>query len=676
MDNQNTQVAEPNTKKRHRKKLIIGAVIASFLLIGIVFGSTTNFMGRFTGLQPGERSGPPEEDEEDDIDSRLEGREESSGSSSSSNNGPYQLGVSTNGTSSNTNSTAALSLELEMLPITDLSTLSTTDVYVDSFEIDSDLTKFSMTICTTQDDQNDLEVTTMITTADGHSISDSYDYDTIDISGGNCAEREVLITSDLDGNTTYTGKVEISPTTTNPNRYNDSKTIEFTTPMAAAVGHFEGMQIDQFLGGIGMTDDDEVIVSTMETGQMTDLDLSNSVTSSDDIYISEVRINDAQTHIYVTVGTTENDADDLMVGVTLEGNNSEDPKFFYADIAAGSYVELSIDIDDFQDVIMSSGKTYTITATLYPTDDQDEHNTKGGNDEESTTFTIPQTYEIAGAQGSLVNLISTDDGTTKEDSTEKNTLLPDMIDQKMDIDFSTDQAADSEEAASSGKFSAVTVIENIQDMTMGTAGYSPSVDDSATASELGAKYSDVSKSDWYAANIGRITDLGIMQGYPNGSFGASESVTREQLAKIVIDTFEYPLVDGYTVTEWTDVDSSAWYAPYVYSAEYYGIISGYGSTFGTGMKVNRAEALKVVMEASMIADMPSSELYIGSEDTWSNPFTDVRTFDWYYEYVMEAYYGDIITANSTTFRPADSLNRAEIVTIMLNIIDLLSTATI
>jgi len=48
MDNQNTQVEEPNKKKRHRKKLIIGAVIASFLLIGIVFGSMTNFMGKFT----------------------------------------------------------------------------------------------------------------------------------------------------------------------------------------------------------------------------------------------------------------------------------------------------------------------------------------------------------------------------------------------------------------------------------------------------------------------------------------------------------------------------------------------------------------------------------------------------------------------------------------------------
>lgn len=380
MKKQNTQMADPNAKKRSKKKLIIGAVIGSLLIAGVVLGSTTNFMGRFTGLQPGERPEPTEDDSED-IDSRLEEREGSSTSSNTSGNGPGHLGVSTNETSS-TSSIAPLNLELEMLPITDIGALSAIDVYVDSFEIDSELSKFSMKICTTQDNQNDLGVTTIITTG----IRDIYDYDTIDISGGNCVEREVLITAELAGNTTYTGKVEISPTTTNSNRYNDSKTVEFTTQMTAVAGHFEGMQIDQFLGTVGLDDNDEVVVSPMTTGAMTDPDLAGSVSSLDDIYISGVRVNDERTHVYVTVGTTEAAANNLLVGVMLKDNNNEDHRYFYADIAAGTYVELSIDIRAFQDIIIKEGNIYTVTATLYLDDSQEEHNSRTRNDTKSTSF--------------------------------------------------------------------------------------------------------------------------------------------------------------------------------------------------------------------------------------------------------------------------------------------------
>jgi len=54
-------------------------------------------------------------------------------------------------------------------------------------------------------------------------------------------------------------------------------------------------------------------------------------------------------------------------------------------------------------------------------------------------------------------------------------------------------------------------------------------------------------------------------------------------------------VDGSKDTTYTDVDSSAWYAPYVAAAEKAGIVSGVGDgEFGVGRTITRQEAATIL----------------------------------------------------------------------------------
>lgn len=80
-----------------------------------------------------------------------------------------------------------------------------------------------------------------------------------------------------------------------------------------------------------------------------------------------------------------------------------------------------------------------------------------------------------------------------------------------------------------------------------------------------SEFSDI--SGHYAENtINKWADSGIISGYPDGTFKPDNPVTRAELAKILTNAFELtetPLLD------YTDINSSAWYYPYLKCAAKY-----------------------------------------------------------------------------------------------------------
>lgn len=49
------------------------------------------------------------------------------------------------------------------------------------------------------------------------------------------------------------------------------------------------------------------------------------------------------------------------------------------------------------------------------------------------------------------------------------------------------------------------------------------------------EFKDVEKSKWSYQNIKKVTDLGIMNGYPDGTFNPTGQVTREELATVIVN---------------------------------------------------------------------------------------------------------------------------------------------
>lgn len=104
----------------------------------------------------------------------------------------------------------------------------------------------------------------------------------------------------------------------------------------------------------------------------------------------------------------------------------------------------------------------------------------------------------------------------------------------------------------------------------------------------GHKYED---AIWYVYNNG------IVQGYEDGSYKPDQNINRAELLKIVVESKynnEFNAYEGMNC--FTDVKSDSWYAKYVCFAEDMGLVEGYGDgSFKPANNINFVEALKIVL---------------------------------------------------------------------------------
>ena len=109
------------------------------------------------------------------------------------------------------------------------------------------------------------------------------------------------------------------------------------------------------------------------------------------------------------------------------------------------------------------------------------------------------------------------------------------------------------------------------------------------------EFSDV-KGTKYETAINELIDLGIVTGYPDGTYKPNENVTRAQLAKIICEALKLEEVtDSIT---FSDVASNHWAMKYIKTASKNNIITGYtDGTFKPEANVTYAEAVTMVMRA-------------------------------------------------------------------------------
>jgi len=94
-----------------------------------------------------------------------------------------------------------------------------------------------------------------------------------------------------------------------------------------------------------------------------------------------------------------------------------------------------------------------------------------------------------------------------------------------------------------------------------------------------------------------IYDLGIVRGYPDGSYQPNKTINRAELLKIVEEAVYDNEFESYANTScFSDVKAGEWYTKYVCFAKDRGIVEGYADgTFQPAKGVNFVEALKIVM---------------------------------------------------------------------------------
>ena len=163
-------------------------------------------------------------------------------------------------------------------------------------------------------------------------------------------------------------------------------------------------------------------------------------------------------------------------------------------------------------------------------------------------------------------------------------------------------------------------------------------------------------ADPSVTGVSRWLDTGdhraYLSGYPDGAFGPDRSMTRAEVAQMFYGLLLDKDVD--VTVSFTDVDGDAWYATAVNTLASLGLVSGVGDgQFAPDRAITRAEFATIAMG------------FARTEDGGANRFSDVSRDDWFYDYVTGAAgYGWIDGYPDGTFRPNNTITRAEVTTIV------------
>lgn len=110
----------------------------------------------------------------------------------------------------------------------------------------------------------------------------------------------------------------------------------------------------------------------------------------------------------------------------------------------------------------------------------------------------------------------------------------------------------------------------------------------------GQVFSDLSSEHWCYDKIIDFAEKNYVCGYEDGTFRADRTITRAEYVKIVNNFFGYEL-ETEKLSNFSDVKSSDWFAPYVNEAVERGYITGYeDGTFRPEAPIRRQEATVIL----------------------------------------------------------------------------------
>ncbi len=145
-------------------------------------------------------------------------------------------------------------------------------------------------------------------------------------------------------------------------------------------------------------------------------------------------------------------------------------------------------------------------------------------------------------------------------------------------------------------------------------------------------FTDVASTEWYNNAISTLANMGIISGDPDGSFRPDDSITRAEFTKIAVGFFDK--AGDYVDGTYEDVSASDWYADFIDAAVDLGLIEGYpDGTIRPNASITRAEACTIVNRT--LGRVPDKDHLLAEDEmrVWpDNSDTDA----WYYAQIQEA----------------------------------------
>lgn len=163
-------------------------------------------------------------------------------------------------------------------------------------------------------------------------------------------------------------------------------------------------------------------------------------------------------------------------------------------------------------------------------------------------------------------------------------------------------------------------------------------------------FSDIPGSHTYSSAIKYLKDNRIVKGYEDGTFRPNATLNRAEALKLILEANSI-YAESTQKNNFSDVMNTAWFAPYVQTAFKRDIVKGYpDGTFKPGNTVSRAEFLKMAIATGEFP-LPAFT---------SNPYPDVQTNAWYAPFFAFARDQKLIrTSTGNTAIPNNPITRGE-----------------
>lgn len=143
------------------------------------------------------------------------------------------------------------------------------------------------------------------------------------------------------------------------------------------------------------------------------------------------------------------------------------------------------------------------------------------------------------------------------------------------------------------------------------------------------RYSDVTRADWYNTAVSTLSSMGIITGYPDGTFRPNAAITRAEFAAI---TARFDNDGDKTAAKFSDI-ATHWAKDEISIAYNNGWINGYpNGTFGPQRDITRAETMTLVNRVLNRQPETEDDL-LPNMTVWTD---NANPNAWYYLAVQEA----------------------------------------
>lgn len=181
-----------------------------------------------------------------------------------------------------------------------------------------------------------------------------------------------------------------------------------------------------------------------------------------------------------------------------------------------------------------------------------------------------------------------------------------------------------------------------------------------TLSFAATTFSDI-EGHWAKNVVIEMAEKGVLNGFEDGTFKPNDSVTREQFAKILVETLK--LTERTTNIKFVDVEDARWSKNYIYIASKY--LTGYENNGKYYFRPTEAAVREDVAVAVVQAEGLQNEK---PDYTLLNKFSDSGEIsEGIKKYVAIAVKNEIMRGKEGRFDPQGNLTRAEVSQLMYNV---------